>query len=388
MRFFQADTVYPLTSDPIRNGIVVCDEEGFILDVLQHDAVPKDNIESYSGYIIPGFVNSHCHLELSHLKNKISTKTGLVDFALNVISKRALDPEQHYDAMVAADDEMFKEGIVAVGDISNLSTSFKLKANSRLYYHTFIELIGINPSKADDVFKNGLSLYDQLSEYNLKGSLVAHAPYSVSFELMKKISNQSAHLRAPISIHNQESEAENNFFLNKSGEILKLYENLKIETSFFKAYGKNSLPAYIEQFKDSCQLILVHNTYSTQDDFEVACKTIEKLFPCVCIKANLFIENRVPSIDQWKNHNLKIVIGTDSLASNDRLSILSELKVIQKNFPQIDYNSLFTWACLNGAEALGINDKYGSIEKGKKPGLVLVSGIENDFANCTVKRVI
>jgi cytosine/adenosine deaminase-related metal-dependent hydrolase len=100
------------------------------------------------------------------------------------------------------------------------------------------------------------------------------------------------------------------------------------------------------------------------------------LFWCLCPRANLYIENRVPPVDLLTEEGCRIVIGTDSLASNESLDILAELKVLQDHFPEIPLAELVRWATLNGAMALRQKNTYGSIRRGKRPGLLLLQDVD------------
>jgi cytosine/adenosine deaminase-related metal-dependent hydrolase len=129
------------------------------------------------------------------------------------------------------------------------------------------------------------------------------------------------------------------------------------------------------------KVLLVHNTYTSQEDLELIkhySNDCEINF-CLCPKANLFIENTLPDIPMLVQSGIKITIGTDSLASNDSLSILEEMKTIQKHFPKISFEMLLQWSTKNGAEFFGIEKEFGTIEKGKKPGLNLLKGMNEKF---------
>jgi imidazolonepropionase-like amidohydrolase len=97
----------------------------------------------------------------------------------------------------------------------------------------------------------------------------------------------------------------------------------------------------------------------------------------------LYIENALPPIEMLRKNNCKIVLGTDSLASNWSLNILDEIKTIRKNFPEIPLAETLQWGTSNGAKALQMDDVLGSFERGKRPGVVLVN--EKELA---VKRII
>src|SRR6201988_2598258 len=121
MRFIRADTVYPISSKPIKNGIVVLKDSGEIEDVLdEKDEMDETKVEYHKGSVCPGFVNAHCHLELSHMKGLIPEKGGLLNFAKEIITKRrSFSKEQIQAGIEEADKIMWENVNVAVGDISN-----------------------------------------------------------------------------------------------------------------------------------------------------------------------------------------------------------------------------------------------------------------------------
>src|ERR1700692_3057852 len=99
MKSFRADYVFPVRADPIKNGIVTVDDTGKIIAVADRNThLPDVPVEQLSGIICPGFVNTHCHIELSHLKDKIKRQTGLVNFIMDVQKSRGVDNELVLDA--------------------------------------------------------------------------------------------------------------------------------------------------------------------------------------------------------------------------------------------------------------------------------------------------
>ena len=385
MRFISADTIYPISQNPINNGVIVLDQAGQILDVLHSDeGIEKTNIEKHKGIITPGFVNAHCHLELSHLKGLIPEKTGIVNFAGHVIGKRnSISEEIKQEAIRLADEEMQRNGIVAVGDISNDDSTIEVKWKSKIHYHTFIELIGFNPANAQKIYDAGVELRKKYTSKNLIATLAPHAPYSVSLALMNLIANEND--GKSTTIHNQESKAENEFFEKGTGDFIKLYESLSLNIDYFKPTTKSALKSYLQNFVSTKNLALVHNTFSSEDDIRFAEKISSNLFWCLCPNANLYIEQSLPNVPLLMQNNCKIVIGTDSLASNHQLSITDELNKLIKQFPAISINQALSWATKSGAEFLGMQNEFGSIEKGKKPGLVL---LEEEKRDVIVKGVL
>ena len=321
-------------------------------------------IEYFEGALCPAFVNAHCHIELSHLEGKVQEKTGLDGFINELQLVRSSSDEEIQSAIQKADSLMKQAGIIAVGDISNGSNSFKVKKNSSIYYHTFIELFGFDPSKADPIFKKGLQLKKEAHDLELPASVVPHSPYSVSKSLFELVSSEKNN--TPLSIHNQEAKSENELYRKGSGKLATMLENFGNDLSLFDHSGQNSLPTYLHLLPKETPLLLVHNTYTSIEDIQTAEKINKSLFWCFCPKANLYIEGRLPNISQFVAANYICTIGTDSLASNDTLSIWEEIATIQSHFPSIDLNTLIQWATINGAKFLGIDKEYGSLEVGKK----------------------
>ena len=137
-----ADYIFTIASSPIKNGILIFENDGKIIDILQPSEInSKDDIKKHKGVICPGFINTHSHIELSYLKNQIKKNQGLGDFVVEVQkSKKKFDKEFIVEAIKKAEEEMLSSGIVAVGDISNTSLSFSMKEKSKLNFYIFLEM--------------------------------------------------------------------------------------------------------------------------------------------------------------------------------------------------------------------------------------------------------
>jgi cytosine/adenosine deaminase-related metal-dependent hydrolase len=356
-----------------KDEVLIMKEDGSFSDILPV-AEAGDNILNYPGIISPGFINCHCHLELSHMKDAIPQKTGLVQFIGQVIMTRQIGQEDLAKAIEIAEDEMINSGIVAVGDICNNSLTLPQKLKGRLRYHNFIETFGFLPEFAETRFRGAVDIYTEYTRNYLPASassIVPHAPYSVSPELWKKI------IQFPnnklLSIHNQESFAEDELFQYKRGEFLEFFSRLNIDISYFEPSGKSSLQTYLPRFQDNQQLILVHNVFTSQEDLRFLKNREAKciVYFCLCPNANLYITGQLPNLELLISEGADIVFGTDSLASNQQLSILAEMRTICRHFPSVTLEKLFGWATLNGAKALQMDKILGSFEAGKQPGVVL-----------------
>lgn len=387
LKYFSADWIFPVKSAPVKNGAIAIKPDGEIVGVLTEEEIADldQDITKYKGAIVPGFINSHCHLELSHMLGQIPERTGLVVFVRSIIANRQAGTAQILSAMYDADQKMLENGIVAVGDISNQVSSKEVKGKSKIHYHTFIEALGFNPERADAIMDHVKGIKQDFEP--LSASIVPHAPYTVSPELFELIRKEAEKANVFISVHNQETDNENAFFENKTGGFLKLYEFLGMDISFFEATGKTSLQSWLPYIKEQ-KTLLVHNTVSKRADVIFAEEQNSNLYWCLCPQANLYIENTLPDVDLLIDEKVKITLGTDSLASNHQLNILSEMIILQEQ-KQVGFEKLLSWATINGAEFLELDEQLGTIEVGKKPGLNLIQ-LSNDFIieNDQVKKLI
>jgi cytosine/adenosine deaminase-related metal-dependent hydrolase len=376
-RKFKADQLFTGKEMLGDDMVLVTEEDGTVADLIKSD-MAGEGIESLSGILLPGLVNGHCHLELSHLKGVIPPHTGLIDFLCSVVTKRDFDPDEKYQAISKAEEEMDCCGIVAVGDICNTADAIGVKRRSRICWSSFIEVLSFTDAgagKAMSHYEEVLGEHMKDLEWPNQNTLTPHAPYSISpktFELINQATTGHT-----ISIHNQEHPAEDELYRTGGGDLLKLFSIFGVHESPFPVTGKSSLRSFLPHFRNGQTIILVHNTYMPEEDLDYANQYakengIELIF-CICINANLYIESKTPPIEMFRAHGCKLILGTDSYSSNWQLDISKEIFSIQESFPSIPLSEILKWATHNGAEALGMDDRLGSFKKGRKPGVVLIN---------------
>ncbi len=366
-------------------GIVELDDSGLITAVIDPGGILSEqaSLEFYDGIIVPGFVNAHCHLELSHMKGMISNKSGrgLPGFIDEIISKRNF-PDDLQDKIEKADREMQLNGIVAVGDISNTDDSLSVKKKSKLHYQSFIEVFTVSDAEVDKSFQTAQKIYAKFKANNLPVSLVPHAAYSVPDRLYRLINDFNGAEKRIISVHNQETPGEDELVQKRSGALAKVLADKGFLLDEFSYAGTSALEVNLSGLNRKDNILLIHNTFSTEKDIEFAENFSDTVYWVFCPLSNLYIENTLPDLPMFFSKNIKSCIGTDSYASNTELSVLSELKAIIEKFPEIPFKKLLASATINGAKALGIDDRYGSIEVGKMPGINLISSF--DFGKMTL----
>lgn len=392
MPILSADRIFTLDGPILKDHAILVDDLGTIIEIMPKSHYSDQEIKHFSGLLCPGFINAHCHLELSHMKGLVDTGTGLLPFLQNVVKFRDFPEDVIMKAIQEGDAEMYADGIVAVGDISNKADTVETKRTSPLRYHTFVEMFDfMQPSMTTSTIDQYRQVFEA-HEHNDKNkkAFVPHAPYTVSKDLFEYISKSNGD-DVTVSIHNQETPDENELFQQMSGGFMGFYRDFGMELNGFKATGKNSINYAVEHMNPDHRTLFVHNTTTKAEDIEVAAEWNDDIYWATCPNANLYIENRLPDYQLFIDKGAKVCIGTDSLTSNWQLSIMEEMKTIKKYKSFVTIEQLITWACKNGAEALGFSD-LGTLSVGKTPGIVhidaIIHGDEIDISKATSHRVI
>jgi cytosine/adenosine deaminase-related metal-dependent hydrolase len=375
MKHFSAQYIFTNDGPPLKRGIVTADDDGTITGVEDpgRDFKERESVEFHNGIIIPGFVNCHCHLELSYMKDLIPPKKGLAEFLKYFRTGREEGAENILTSISRADNDMYRDGVVLCADICNTRLTFDLKKKSRIKYINLLEVFGIDPEKADRRMNEIRQLSKIAHDYRIPSWIVPHSAYSLSLSLFRLLRTETESNKIS-SVHFMETECEKSFLKYHDGPILESYKDSGLGLEVLETVEDHAA-AILEEITPSGNLILVHNTFADRTTIKKI-KKRENLFWCLCPNANLYIEDQVPPLDMLIEENCRIVTGTDSLASNDRLSILEELKTLHTFYPWVALQDLIMWATLNGAMALGEEVEYGSIRPGKKPGLLLLQDID------------
>ena len=375
-----AEFVYTLAdSEPIRNGFVEYDDlTGDILAV----GVCPEGVEISKGALAPGFVNAHCHVELSHLHKKFVKGSGMAGFIDQINALRDWAGKERKQELVQEwMDKMWNDGVTAMADISNDDSSFDVKASHRMYTRTFLEVFGSEPQMCDGVMADVKELQKLADEAEIDAAPTPHSCYTMSPQLLSE-SAAAGLKRGYISYHSQESQEEEDLLLTGSGAM---YENrVRNGMSTPPVTGESSLKYFIQRLAHVHEapydehILLVHNVCLSQDDIDAAKKVMNNVWWAICPLSNIFIHNALPPIDLMRKNGLAIALGTDSLSSNDDLDMVAEMICLHRNFPEVPMNEILTWASLNGAKFLSRDTEIGSLEKGKRPGIVRISNVDAD----------
>lgn len=356
---------YALVNGALERCVVVeVDDKGTITSITRHDNIDSvASVEFFPGILIPGMINAHSHLELSYLRGAIAEATGFAGFAREIGRVRGnYTNEERLHAASVADSEMWHEGVEAVVDIANDTLVMPIKEHSKIEYHTLFEAFGLMTNSAD-------AQYAMASQYDNTGA-TPHSTYSLQNDIFCDIAHKGTE---PLSIHFLESDDEIALY-NNSGSLWDWYERMGWECDFLH-YGSPT-KRIVESVPAHRSTLLVHGCKATREDVAMLNSHFKTPATWVlCPESNRYISGLTPSVDMLREMGAAIAIGTDSLASTRHISMVQNMLLLG-NIPLID---LLTYATINGAKALGIAERKGSIEVGKQPGLAVISGV--DFQN-------
>lgn len=374
-----ASFVYTLDAEPIRNGYVEYDtEDGRIISVGSCGA--DEDIALVA--LVPGFVNAHCHIELSHLYRKFRKGTGMAGFIDQINELRDwAGREVKMQLTKQWMDKLWADGVSAMADISNDDSSFEVKKNHKLYTRTFLEVFGSEPEMCEGVMKDVSELQEKADQTGIDAAPTPHSCYTMSPELLSASAAKGLE-SGYLSYHSQESQEEEDLLISGSGAM---YENRKRSgMSTPPVTGESSLKYFLDRLAAVKQppydehILLVHNVCLKQSDIDALKKVMNNPYFAICPLSNIFIHNALPPIALMRENGLDIALGTDSLSSNDDLDMMKELVCLHTNFPEVPMQELLVWASLNGARFLGKENELGTLTPGKHPGVVAITDIDQD----------
>lgn len=371
--------VVPVSRHPIENGAIAT-FKGKIIDVgpaseirSSYSADIKDHGDSI---LCPALINTHSHLELSPLKRHFSPSSSFVGWVRSLVEARdQIRAEDWVPAISSAIREMRKNGIIAVGDVGNLDIIplfFSSKNDgtwpfSGIFFH---ELICPSPNGAEEeIFLSAPFVNGKINEPmdiprpSFHYSFSAHAPYSVAPSVLKAIKAWDRSHNMPFSIHVAESEDEIEFLQGGHGPLIELMKE-KGHWPLDYDLPKVSPVRYLESLGLlDRHTVCVHCVQVDRDDIAILAKTGAGV--CLCPRSNMFLGVGAAPSEELYAAGVSLALGTDSLASNDQLSIFAEMASLSEVAPCLPPEAIFRAGTRGGATALGISGEVGSLAEGK-----------------------
>lgn len=344
-----------------RNIVVEVDDSRQIVAIDEVDTLDnRHGVEFYPGILIPGMVNAHCHLELSYLRGAIAEGGGFATFAREIGRVRGnYTLEERISAASRADAQMWEEGVEAVLDIANDEVAMGVKRASKIEYTTLFELFGLNTTTLEN--------HLMMAKQNEQSSITPHSTYSLQNQIFIDTCKSNT---STISIHLLESPDETRLYHNE-GSLWEWYSRMGWECDFLH-YGSPARRV-AESIAGERRVVVVHGCEATKEDVALLGDHFaNNITWTLCPESNRYISSLRPPIKMLREMGANIAIGSDSLASSRTLSIIENLRQLG----DVPLNELLTWATINGARAIGMEERIGSIELCKRPGLAVIEGVD------------
>ncbi len=359
---FFANWIVPVTGPSMQQAALIV-ENGRISAIVPGHELPTKaknlKINHFpTGVILPAWVNAHTHLELSYITSKPSHQQFFDWVEWLIAFRQNQETAQHLQkAALEQMQKMRQNGTALVGDITNGALLAPVE-NAPLERVVFYEILGFLPEQADEIFQKALRT---MQRQNPNAILTPHALYSVSLPLLQQIAAHSPRL----TIHLAESKDEFDFFVKHNLRLQNFLKARGVWPAQWHPPGKTPLRVLEQAGALNKTTLLVHGVHVTDDDVRVIKKAKAKV--CICARSNRFLNVGQPPVAKYLEQGVPMCVGTDSLASNDSLDLNDEIYYLWKQFGQLlDAVQLVRMATLNGAQALGKEAEYGSLEVGKK----------------------
>ena len=368
MELLTASWVLPITVLSIRDGRVAVDDERVAwVGGAGDPAAPGGPLRDLGpGVLLPGLVNAHCHLELSHLAGRVPAGTGFVRWIEGVVASRGRSSDEEVrSAARCAIEFMEKRGTAAIGDVSNALVHLDLLADSRLAAVVFLELIGWAPGKAGSTLRwaeERLASVTPALRPGLEVRLAAHAPHSCSPALLRALVERDG----PAAIHLAESPDEAAFLRDGSGGWPTFLDGRGLGDVAFSPPGASPVRYADELGVLHPRLVAAHGVQVDAADRELLARRGVHVVLCPRSNRNLGVGSAdVPALQA---SGVRLALGTDSLASVETLDVLEDGVLLHRSFPGIEAAAIVRMATLGGAEALGFDD-LGAIAPGRRAAL-------------------
>ena len=394
-RIVHADGVVTGDADVIRDGAVVVDPDSSVLDVGPAAEVLQRHagiaVERVRGALFPGLVNAHLHLELSALRGQIPGGSGFVPWVEHMLSVRAeIEPERDADGIERAVEELASFGTVAVGEVTNTLAAVKPLARRGFVGCIFHEVFGVLHEPLE---KRVAALPDVVREQvgswpsrDLVYAPTPHTLYTTHADVTRRLLREAGERGARASIHVAEHPAERRFLERGDGPVMDWYESrLKLPRDRIEPPGKSPLAFAEDVGALAPHVLCVHLTDARREELAAVARRAPPVV--FCPRSNLFIEAKLPPLLSALAEGIFPALGTDSLASNASLDVLSEARALADRFPTVPARDLLRMATWEGARALG-RSELGRIARGSRPGLLAIDGEVGDDAAAFVLKSV
>lgn len=359
-------------------------EGGILHEVLTPPSQLQVDVDWSDKVVLPGFINSHCHLELSALLGQIPSGQNFSTWVGQLQSLVSLwDDSRWRDSYEMGLDYSIRQGTTRILDVGNRDWSSYLKSSthplaSQVTFQK--ELIGINPNRLTEIQEQQVEYVKLLKDPD-HFRLIPHAPFSCSKELVEWILSQTDWF----NVHISESQDEYDFFNSQAGPLFEFVRMIYPE--YYSDLSQSSFDQVVGQWfasKTPAQVLLTHaNTLTTSELDEV----IERKWGVVhCPSSRQYFEHSQNDWEAYIQKGGQICLGTDSLASTHSLSLWDEIRLFNSSFPTLSESQLLTMVTSGAADLIDISQE-GLIQDGHQANLQVLSSWVNNSSEPEFKDV-
>lgn len=377
MHIVSAPWVVPIDRPVIQDGSVVV-HDGVIVDLGSRGDIvgryPQSSESFYPCALMPGLVNAHMHLELSHLQNSVKPQPEqkITEWIEELIAERATQKysrEKIIEAFTTALHNQHYSGVALIGDIGNEYFDelhcYEDKVQPQVV--RLIEYLAPNLDASRISIENLEKLDDRIIA-------TGHAPYSTAPELLQKIKKRCDLLQHVFSIHTAESEDEVEFLRTGKGCFRDFLEKKNSWDGTF-SFSELGFPGTVDYFDylgilDN-KTLLVHCVHISETELQLIKERGAGI--CLCPGSNQFLGVGSAPVERMVEIGLLPAIGTDSPASNHTIDMWREMQILNRSHSSLDSSTVLAMATIGGAKALRHDSFLGSITVGKKARLIHVS---------------
>ena len=367
----RAPWVLPVAGPPIADGAVVSNADGSIVYVGPQNRMPNcDVVEDFSGHaILPGLINAHTHLEFSDLKKPIG-QAGMefTEWISEVVACRRNQNQTAENKTAAIKSGLMQcrdHGVVAVGEIATMPlTAAQYAQTGNCLVTVFQEILGADQSdyarKMSELAGNKIAL----NESGIIDAISPHAPYSVPRALLERLITVAQRTRSTVAMHLAETNAEREFVQHRTGPFLDMLKRFGVWRPEMYA-ADDSILNILQTLSRAKRSLVVHGNYLTTQELDYVSSVRQKMSIVFCPRTHLYFRHDDYPMDGICERGINLAVGTDSRASNPDLNLMSELKEIRQRFTQLSQELILKMGTINGAIALGLQERLGTLELGK-----------------------
>lgn len=363
----RARTVVPILGEPIEDGAVAVDGEkiagvGTLAEIRK--AFGGKVLDLGEQVLLPGLVNAHCHLDYTILRNRIPRQRSFADWIVAINTEKAKLTEQDYiHSIEAGFAEAVRFGTTAM---ANLTALPKLAGaiNSPMRTWWFGELIDVrNPDRADEIAEAAAGLLKSQEHWGL----APHAPYTASSRLYARCKEIARRENVPLTTHLAESREEMQMFRDATGPAFEFLQSIG------RPMDDCGRETPLSRFQRTRQLderwIVAHLNELDAGDLELLAKA-PKFHIAHCPRSHAYFGHSPFALEKLRDLGFNVCLGTDSLASNDDLSLFAEMRELLRQHPGVAPRAALEMATINGAAALGKPEQLGCICAGAFADLI------------------